>query len=94
MDMIKDVRKKRGIPLNMLPWIYENTTCGSPLCRIYVHQSAWHLKGASYRRTGISLPKEFLTDLAVYLRDINIQKLEFSRKIEDFYVKEDGEGKE
>jgi hypothetical protein len=39
------------------------------------------------------LVTDFLIDLAAYLRDINVQKLEFSRDMKDFYVKEDGEEK-
>jgi hypothetical protein len=85
MDLIEDVQKNRGTFGSTVFWVYENTCCGSPLRRIYIHQWAWDFHSSHYRR---ALPAEFLIDLAVYLRDINLQKLEFSRDMKDFYVKD------
>jgi hypothetical protein len=93
MDLIEDSRKKRGAFLHILPLVYEKTSCGSPLRRIWVHQWAWNVPSYIYKRTDISLPTDFLIDLAAYLRDINVQRTEFSRNMEDFYVKENGEEK-
>jgi hypothetical protein len=93
MNLIEEVRKVRGTLGSMISWIYENTADGSPLRQIYVHQWAWNLGSCSYRRNDNLFPTDFLIDLAVHLREINVQKLEFSRDMKDFYVKVDGEEK-
>jgi hypothetical protein len=93
MDLIEEVRKKRGTVALTISWVYANTTCGSPLRRIYTHQWAWNVQSKNYRRADLSAPIDFFIDLAVYLVDINIQRLEFSRDMKDFYVKEDGKEK-
>lgn len=93
IDLIEDLRKKRGAVGHTITWIYQNTPYGSPLRRIYVHQWAWNVQSHIYRRTDVSFPTEFLIELAAYLRDINVQKLEFSRDMKDFYVKEGVEEK-
>ena len=93
MDLIEKVRKKRGTLGRTISWGYANTRCGSPLRRIYVHQWAWNTKSEDLRRTDISFSIDFLIDLAAFLSDLNVQRPKFSRNMEDFYVKEDGEKK-
>jgi hypothetical protein len=73
MNLIEDIWKIRGTFPLTIPWIYDNTTYDSPLRRIYVHQYAWNLQSHTYRRADILLPTEFFIDLAVCLRDINLQ---------------------
>jgi hypothetical protein len=93
VDLIEEVRKKRGPLGRTISWVYANTRCGSPLRRIYVHQWAWNVNSEELRRTDISFSTDFLIDLAAFLSDLNMQRPKFSRNMEDFYVKEDRERK-
>jgi hypothetical protein len=90
IDRLEEKRTEyKCVGLSALQHVWDNTTHGSPLRRLFIHQCVWNLNPDAYHSSINKFPKQVLAEICFLLRENAKSNTKYSRNMADFHVKED-----